>query len=199
MTNYKNINCSFQQLDYNYIESAYEYWLEHDRAYKNFIDFVDGELINRLDMKIIANVAKEDKNIQNAKLFVQGLKKSYLEDVKNFCVQWGLQIRKESSKRRNIAIAYIENIGAFIEVEYIDKDSTGQYIYNVTTYWESDMKKRIFNRERYTELVVDNQKSLKEFLMQDNPVYDNYTDEKMSKRDKKHIETLKNNCELVVV
>lgn len=94
MTNYKNINCSFQQLDYNYIESAYEYWLEHDRAYKNFIDFVDGELINRLDMKIIANVAKEDKNIQNAKLFVQGLKKSYLEDVKKFCVQWGLKIKK---------------------------------------------------------------------------------------------------------
>lgn len=94
MTNYKNIRCSFLQMDYNYIESAYEYWLEHDKAYKDFIKFVDGELVSRLDMKIIAHMAEQDKNITNAKLFVQGLKKSYLEDVKKFCIQWGLKTRK---------------------------------------------------------------------------------------------------------
>lgn len=39
MVNYKNINCSFTQLDFNYIESANEYWLKYDKVYKNFLDY----------------------------------------------------------------------------------------------------------------------------------------------------------------
>lgn len=94
MTSYKNINCSFLNMDYNFVESAYEYWLENDRAYRNFIDFVDGELINRLDMKIVAFMASKDKQISNPKIYIQSLKKRYLKDVENFCNQWGLEVHK---------------------------------------------------------------------------------------------------------
>lgn len=94
MVNYKNINCSFTQLDFNYIESANEYWLKYDKVYKNFLDFVDRELINRLDMKILRYMASQDKNIKKPTQFVTQLKKCYLNEVREFCVQWGLKIRK---------------------------------------------------------------------------------------------------------
>lgn len=94
MTNYKNINTSLTQMDYNYIESSHEYWLQYDKVYTNFIDFVDRVLINVVDMKILRFMASQDKNISNPTQFISNLKKSYLADVKKFCMDWGMQLQK---------------------------------------------------------------------------------------------------------
>ena len=94
MVNYKNINCSFTQLDFNYIESANEYWIKYDKVYKNFLDFVDRELINRLDMKILRYIASQDKNIKNSTKFISNLKKDYLREVKKICADWHLPVKK---------------------------------------------------------------------------------------------------------
>ncbi len=97
MTNYKNINSSFTQLDYNYIESAHEYWLQYDKVYIKFIDFVDKILINCVDMKILRLVASRDKNISDPTKFISNLKKNYLIDVKKFCEDWGMELQKPKS------------------------------------------------------------------------------------------------------
>lgn len=94
MTNYKNINTSLTQLDYNYIESSHEYWLQYDKVYTNFIDFVDRVLINCVDMKILRYVASQDPNINDPTKFISNLKKNYLADVKDFCIKWNLELQK---------------------------------------------------------------------------------------------------------
>lgn len=101
MTNYKNINTSLTQMDYNYIESAHEYWEQYDKVYPSFIDFVDRILINRVDMKILRFMAVQDKNVDDPTKFVTSLKKQYLEDVKDFCNQWGMAIRKQKVGGKN--------------------------------------------------------------------------------------------------
>lgn len=102
---------------------------------------------------------------------------------------------------KDIAIAYIEQTDAFIEIELIDIYSVG-YVYNIILYWESTMKKRIFHRVKYAKVIVGNHsKALKQALEDEAFLnyYDYFTDSKMSKRDKKYIENLKSNYKMVVI
>lgn len=103
---------------------------------------------------------------------------------------------------KDIAIAYVETTDTFIKIEWIDVDSVG-HVYNITFYCESEMQKRTFNRVKFPKMIVDNHsKILKQALEKCEINFYRcmyFVDEKMNKRDKKHIASLKSNYELVVV
>lgn len=97
MTRYKNIYTSLNN-DFNYLLEANTYWLEEDKQYNQFLEFVKIELINKTDLLILKNVARKDRNIENADKFINYLKKEYLMKVKQFCISWQLPLIKVGGK-----------------------------------------------------------------------------------------------------
>ena len=45
-------------------------------------------------MKILRYMASQDKNIKNSTKFISNLKKDYLREVKKFCADWHLPVKK---------------------------------------------------------------------------------------------------------